>query len=218
MNIPYAIQRSKTLCLIFCFFAVTPAITQPATTLKDSIPGWLVVKNSVENLRQKYGLRPEKAVLIVDVPRQELYLVQNLRIVKTFPVSTSRYGIGGQYGSQKTPPGTHRIKEKFGAGAKMGTVFIARSRTNRVSEIYSDSTDIHEDLVTTRILWLDGLEDGVNRGGDVDSHSRLIYIHGTPEEGLIGTPQSNGCIRMKNSDVIELFDLANEGTLVEIQF
>lgn len=208
----------KTLCLLFCFCIVKTAVTQQAAALQDSTQDWLVVKNSLENLQKQHGLKPDHLALIIDVPKQTLFVIKDLRILRSYPISSSKYGIGSQYGSQKTPPGTHRIKEKFGSGAKAGAVFIARRRTNRISEIHHDTTDIAEDLVTTRILWLDGLENGINRGGNVDSHSRYIYIHGTPEEGLIGTPQSNGCIRMKNLDVIELFDLVATGTLVEIQF
>ena len=89
--------------------------------------------------------------------------------------------------------------------------------TRRIAEIYIDSTDLEEDPITTRIMWLEGLEAGINRGKGIDSYKRHIYIHGTPEGGLIGQPASHGCIRMRNKDVIELFDLVSKDTLVEIQ-
>ena len=113
--------------------------------------------------------------------------------------------------------GTHRIKEKFGNGAKKGSIFKSRVDTKKLSKIYTDKTDSKIDYVTTRILWLDGQENKINRGNKVDSHDRCIYIHGTPEEGFIGKPASHGCIRMKNTDVIALFDSVSLNTLVEIQ-
>jgi len=134
-----------------------------------------------------------------------------------YPISTSKYGVGSAEKSNKTPPGTHRIVEKIGESAKSGAVFKAGIDTGKVATTYSDATDIREDLITTRILWLKGLEPGINRGKGIDSYERHIYIHGTSEEGLIGTTASDGCIRMKNRDVLELFDLVPQGTLVEIQ-
>jgi len=111
----------------------------------------------------------------------------------------------------------HRIFEKIGEGAKIGTVFTSLNNTGRVAEIYTDRTDVQEDFITTRIMWLEGLEFGVNNGEGIDSRERRIYIHGTPEEGLIGTPASHGCIRMKNRDIVELFDLVERDALVYIR-
>ncbi|MFQ6092176.1 MAG: L,D-transpeptidase family protein, partial [bacterium] len=102
-------------------------------------------------------------------------------------------------------------------GAKIGAIFKSGLNTGEIAKIYTDSTDVQEDLITSRIMWLEGLEAGINKGRDIDSYDRRIYIHGTPEEGLIGVPVSHGCIRMRNKDVIELFDLVSKGTLVEIQ-
>ncbi|GAH92165.1 unnamed protein product [marine sediment metagenome] len=133
-----------------------------------------------------------------------------------YPVSTSKYGVGNEKNSMKTPLGTHFIAEKIGDGAKIGTIFELCENTGEIAEIYTDAKDIKEDVITTRILWLKGIVPGVNEGEGVDSYNRHIYIHGSPEEGLIGTPASNGCIRMKNKDIIELFDSISEGTLVGI--
>ena len=116
----------------------------------------------------------------------------------------------------KTPLGAHVISEKIGKGAKIGSVFKARKFTGEVVEPITERIDIKEDVITTRILWLDGLEKGRNKGGNVDSKSRYIYIHGTAEEGLIGEPASLGCIRMKNMDVIKLFNRVRKGTQVLI--
>ena len=96
------------------------------------------------------------------------------------------------------------------------TIFRSRANTGKVAKILTEPIDVEEDLVLTRILWLEGLEPGVNRGPGIDSKSRYIYIHGTNEEGLIGTPASHGCLRMKNDDVIDLFDRVPVGTEVWI--
>lgn len=148
---------------------------------------------------------------------QQLKLYESGVAIQTWPVSTSAYGLGSEAGSNKTPTGKHVISEKYGEGAEPGTIFKARANTGRKATIYYDSTDLEKDEVTTRVLWLSGTEPGKNKGGNVDSHSRYIYIHGTPEEGLIGRPASHGCIRMKNADVIELFNQVNTGTPVLIK-
>ena len=165
--------------------------------------------------------RAEEFLITVDVSRQKLFLFENVpfenpKLIKMYPVSTSKYGVGNEENGMKTPLGTHFIAEKIGDGAKIGTIFELCESTGRIAEIYTHATDIEEDLITTRILWLKGIVPGVNEGEGVDSYNRHIYIHGTPEEGLIGTPASNGCIRMKNKDIIELFDSIAEGTLVGI--
>jgi len=151
------------------------------------------------------------------VGSQLIELWRGERLDSSWPVSTSSVGVGSQEGSFRTPLGKHRISETFGAGAPLGTIFRGRVNQGRRAAILADETDGEEDLVLTRILWLDGLEPGVNRGGRVDSHGRYIYIHGTNEEGLIGQPASHGCVRMRNADVIELFGLVGVGTEVLIE-
>jgi len=200
--------------LFALLFTATSGLIMEDLTPENKTP--LAVTNSIAGLCSGFGLKAGEFVIVVVPATQELYLVQNQRIVRTYPVSTSKNGIGNVAGSEKTPPGTHRIKAKIGAKAVLGTIFVGRVDTGKIATIFSDETDIPEDLVTTRIMWLEGQEAGVNRGEGIDSYARYIYIHGTPEEGLIGTPQSHGCIRMKNADVVELFDLVPEGTLVEI--
>lgn len=150
------------------------------------------------------------------VSTQRLFLVEGGKVVRQYPVSTSKYGIGNQAGSFKTPLGRHRIVRKIGAGAPVNTVFVERENTGRVAVIDRTLKGAAHDDVTTRILWLEGLEPGVNRGRGIDSRERFIYIHGTTSEGLIGRPASNGCVRMYNKDVLELFDLVGEGTPVTI--
>ncbi len=156
----------------------------------------------------------------VDSRLQRLYLwepdPEGDRLIREYPVSTAKNGLGEQSGSYCTPRGRHRIAEKIGAGQPLYAVFKARVPTG---EIWSRELAREKpgcDWILTRILWLEGLEEGRNRGGMVDSHDRYIYIHGTDEEHLVGTPASHGCIRMKNADVAELFDLVAEGTEVRI--
>ncbi len=155
--------------------------------------------------------------IIVDISEQRLYLYNNDNLVQSFPVSTSKYGEGQIENSFKTPLGLHEIKEKIGDKVPINTIFTARVNTNKVAEIQINPNDTEDDFVTSRILWLDGLENGINRGVGVDSYGRYIYIHGTHEEGLIGQKASHGCIRMFNNDVIELFDMVSEGTKVQIR-
>ena len=154
--------------------------------------------------------------VVVAIGAQRLYLMQDGRLFKVYPVSTSVFGPGAQENSNQTPLGLHQIKQKFGEGEPLGMIFKARKPTGRIAEIIKEPIDIPADDVTTRIMWLEGMEPGINQGGKVDSYKRYIYIHGTPEEGLIGRPASHGCVRMYNEDVIELFSKLPEGTLVYI--
>lgn len=180
----------------------------------DSTP---VSAAHLDRLLQRYGPSPDDQVLVVDVSEQRLRLYRRGETVGEWPVSTSKYGIGNRQNSERTPLGVHRIARKIGAGAPPGTLFKARRDTGRTVEILKDDRAADGDYVTTRILWLEGLEPGVNQGPGVDSFQRYIYIHGTAEEGRIGRPFSHGCVRMTNDAVVELFDRVQEGTLVEIR-
>ena len=159
----------------------------------------------------------ESAHIEVDISEQRLYLMENSIIIASYPISTSKYGEGSIENSFKTPLGEHSIKEMIGEEAKINTIFTSRINTKRSATIIDQFEDTDNDYVTSRIMWLDGEEDGFNKGGNVDSFRRYIYIHGTHEEGLIGTKASHGCIRMFNYDVIELFNLVNIGTKVLIR-
>ncbi|HME88967.1 MAG TPA: L,D-transpeptidase [Chthoniobacterales bacterium] len=143
----------------------------------------------------------------ISIRDQQLNLVRDGEIVRSYPVSTSRFGIGTEEGSNKTPLGHFRIAEKIGHGAAPGTIF-----KSRVPLGPNDAPPDTEDFVTTRILWLDGLDEG-----NANTRGRFIYIHGTKHEDKIGMPDSHGCIRMRNADVVELFDLVNETTQVVIR-
>lgn len=155
--------------------------------------------------------------LIVDISEQRLYLMQNDKILESFPISTSKYGEGSVVNSFKTPLGLHEIKEKIGENAEIDSIFISRINTMRKAEIYKSIYDSSNDYVTSRILWLSGLEVGLNKGSGIDSYDRYIYIHGTHEEGLIGQKASDGCIRMFNKDVVHLFNIVSKGTKVYIK-
>ncbi|MBF0627458.1 MAG: L,D-transpeptidase [Magnetococcales bacterium] len=130
-----------------------------------------------------------------------------------WPVSTGRAGFGSQDGSGCTPIGLHQICATFGARAQPGTVFKSRQPTG---QILPPDARPDGDFITTRILWLDGLEAGLNQGTGIDSRTRYIYIHGTPHADRIGQPVSAGCVRMRDRDVIQLFSHAQPGTLVLI--
>ncbi len=143
---------------------------------------------------------------------QKLLLYSDSEIVKEYSISSSKKGLGSEIDSLKTPPGLHRIHSKIGAGEKKGTIFKSRKATEKVW----DSEQSEDDLILSRILVLEGLEPGVNKGGNVDSLQRYIYIHGTNHENKIGLQASHGCIRMKNNDIMELFELVKDATEVEI--
>jgi lipoprotein-anchoring transpeptidase ErfK/SrfK len=148
-----------------------------------------------------------QAIIHISVARQRLMLKRGRIIERTFSVSTSRFGLGTKEGSFKTPTGRFRIAQKIGDGQPLETVYKARVpvRASRRT-LNSDG-----DLVMSRILWLDGLD-----AENANTFDRYIYIHGTNHEDRIGEPESHGCIRMKNADVAELFDLVEVGTPVVI--
>ena len=154
--------------------------------------------------------------LEVRVQSQELLLLDNDQVVKRYQVSTARNGVGECAGSGCTPRGRHRIRLKIGAGCPLNTVFVARRPTGELFSPGRSCREPQRDWILTRILWLTGIEPGFNRGGERDTLRRFIYIHGTAEEALLGKPVSHGCIRMKNRDILELFDLVHNGMEVDI--
>lgn len=150
--------------------------------------------------------REAPPVATVDVAAQAMTVAWRGRTVRTYRVSTSAKGVGAEEGSGKTPPGRHRVCRLFGHAAAPGQVFVSRRAVKGlVIPASAWRTAQSKDYVLTRILWLEGLEPGVNRGPGVDSRGRYIYIHGTNQEHLLGTPASHGCIRMANADVLDLF-------------
>ena len=155
-------------------------------------------------------------LIAVNISSQELFLLNRGNIEQVYSISTSTYGTGSKENSFKTPLGKHKISEKIGQGLPRGAILKARKWTGAIANIINNPIDTEFDVVTSRILWLEGLEEGKNFGPGVDSKSRYIYIHGTAEEGLIGKPASDGCVRMYNNDVISLFDKVSINTEVWI--
>lgn len=155
-------------------------------------------------------------ILFVSVNHQKLFHLKNNIIVDQYPISTAKKGVGNIKNSDKTPLGLHSIREKHGVNTPINGRMIGRVFYGQIATIYNDTTSSKTDDITSRILWLDGEENGINKGGNVDSYQRYIYIHGTSEEGKIGTPASHGCIRMTNKDVIKLFSKVKLNTKVLI--
>jgi hypothetical protein len=153
----------------------------------------------------KQGLPPDGVLLVVDVPTQRLLACTRRGVWRVFRISTAARGLGSRPGSYATPPGWHRVAHRLGAGAPPGQVFRSRRRTRRVLPPAAWRSAGNEDLILTRILWLAGLEPGVNRGAGVDTQARFIYLHGTNHEQRLGEPVSHGCIRLGNRAIIALF-------------
>jgi L,D-transpeptidase YbiS len=154
--------------------------------------------------------------LEIDLSCQELRLLEAGRVVSSYAVSTAGKGAGESLDSECTPRGLHEISEKIGQDCAINTVFVGRIPTG---ELFTDALGCKHpdrDWILTRILWLSGLEPGRNAGGKNDTKARYIYIHGSPDGTPLGRPGSRGCIRMRNADVVELFEQVEEGTPVEI--
>jgi len=155
-------------------------------------------------------------LIYVDISSQTLSYIVKGTVSKKYNISSSYYGTGSEANSLKTPLGKHEIYKKIGNDLPINAILKGRVWNGAIADIIEGPIDTDYDHVTSRILWLDGLEEGKNRGNGVDSRNRYIYIHGTAEEGLIGKPASDGCIRMYNNEVIELFELVSEKTQVWI--
>lgn len=155
-------------------------------------------------------------LLYVSIENQKMYHIKEGAIVKKYIISSSEYGTGSESGSNKTPLGLHKVKEKYGDETPINGRMIGRVFNGQIATLYNDKTKSKTDDVTSRIFWLEGLENGKNKGEGIDSYKRYIYIHGTSEEGRLGTPASHGCIRMKNNEVIDLYKTIAIGTLVLI--
>lgn len=151
-------------------------------------------------------MQSPRSQIHISVKDQQLSLTRDGELVRRYPISSSRFGLGTEPGSFKTPLGRFRVAQKIGHQAAPGTIFKARVPLGP-----NDPLPETEDFITSRILWLDGTD-----GDNANTHDRYIYIHGTKHENTVGQPDSHGCIRMRNDDVIELFDLVEEGTTVVI--
>jgi len=154
--------------------------------------------------------------IVVEVPAQTLEVFDNGMLLRRYPVSTSMKGTGEKNGSFCTPRGRHLVRARIGAGAPLNAVFVKRRPTGELYTAELAARFPGRDWILTRILWLSGCEPGFNRLGDVDTMRRYVYIHGSPDSAVMGKPGSIGCIRMCNADVVELFDLVETGTPVDI--
>lgn len=152
----------------------------------------------------------------ISIPEQRLMVLEGGEPVASYPVSTARNGPGERCGSGCTPRGWHRIRIKIGAGLPLNTVFVGRRPTGELYDAALAARHPERDWILTRILWLTGLEAGFNRGGDRDTLRRYIYVHGCPDEAPMGIPLSHGCIRMRNEDLLELFEQTAAGDRVFI--
>lgn len=170
-------------------------------------------KIPVLHSKLQYVVHPiPQRILYVDIKMQKMFLIKENLIQKTFDISTSKFGTGNHDNSNQTPLGIHKIINKIGHNAPAGRIF--KSRIDTGLDWHEGMTE--ENLILTRILRLEGIEIGVNKGPAIDSYERYIYIHGTNREDLIGNPMSHGCVCMRNNDIIELFDSVEEGTIVII--
>lgn len=170
---------------------------------------------------RELGIEPTRYIFAASVAPQTAQLFEQsvggpqrtdapYQLIRKYVISTSKFGIGHIAGSNQTPLGLHRIAEKIGDGCEPGTVFKGRKVIGHLRD------GLPLESITTRILWLEGLEEGLNRGGNVDTHARYVYIHGFGDQESLGTPTSLGCIHLADADLIPLFDLLPSGTLVWI--
>ena len=154
----------------------------------------------------------------IDIASQTLDLLNDKgHAIKRYLVSTAKKGVGELQGSYQTPRGKHVIRAKIGAGQPFNAVFVGRRPTGEIYTPQLGEQFPERDWILTRILWLSGCEAGFNRLGCVDTMRRFIYIHGSPEEAQMGIPASHGCVRMRNEDIVDLFERVEPGTPVEIQ-
>ena len=185
-------------------------------TVKDAVFSMGSFWEPFNKTRSSLGIKQTDRVLVVRIGESTLQLHRKGSVVKSYVISTSKRPPSNVAHSLGTPVGLHEIAERIGAGQPPGMVFKSRVPTGRhFSELAGESPP-QGNLVTSRILWLRGLEPGINSGGDVDTYGRYVYIHGTHREEGIGRPMSAGCVLMRNADIVELHDLVRAGDLVWI--
>jgi UDP-N-acetylmuramate--alanine ligase len=190
---------------------IKKALTIQQDNITDSLYRMEKVQlNRIYNKLSNFLNAPREPFLVVSIESQTLLVCEYTTVVERYDISTSRFGNGNRENSLKTPLGVHRIKERFGSGSPAGRIFRDREDTGTDWD-HSLSGD---NLILTRILRLEGIEEGINKGAGVDSYERYIYIHGTGREDLIGSPMSHGCVCLRNLDIIRLFDMIKEGTVV----
>ena len=167
--------------------------------------------------KQAQTNRSEPVSVVVSPTMQQMQLLQGSNVLKTYTISTAKNGLGEEKNSFKTPRGLHIIRAKIGGNAPINAIFRERRFNGDIYTAEMNEMYPTKDWILTRILWLSGLEKGFNRLGNVDTMQRFVYIHGSPNERPTGIPTSRGCIRMRNEDIIELYDLVSAGTKVYIE-
>lgn len=177
----------------------------------DYLPSGEIISKKIE---KKYPSHTFSNFIYVDINKQQLFLLENRVTIKKYNISTSTRGVGNKSNSLQTPEGLHKIKSKYGQGVPIGGILDHRKFNGEIASINLDTKSTAIDIICTRIIRIIGLEDGVNKGGEVDTYLRKIYLHGTNEEGLIGKESSHGCIRMKNQDIVDLFDRVKKDMLI----
>ena len=197
----------KCIAVLFLFISYSISSQQPFSNAA-------LLELILEYTSAAYPSETLNEFLYVGIRRQKMYHIKNNKIFSTYPVSTSSKGAGNNIGSFKTPTGLHFIVEKIGDNAPVATLFINKKNTGKVVPVNITEVSSNKDEITSRVLSLKGLQQGINKGKKYDTFARGIYIHGTSDEASIGKPSSHGCIRMKNDDIIELFDLLSVGTKV----
>ena len=207
-NVTYEMNKIYFLGLCFLYLSSCAVLENQNNFNKNSI------LDKVESIESSY--KDLDALLYVDIPSQQMFFLKKGEIFDIYSISSSFYGTGNKVNSLKTPLGKHEIYKKLGDNLPENAILKGRVWNGAIADIIKEPIDTDFDHVTSRILWLDGLENGKNKGPGIDSRERFIYIHGTAEEGLIGKPASDGCIRMYNKEVIELFDLVDEKAQVWI--
>lgn len=162
-------------------------------------------------------MRIDETLIIVSIDEQRLQLLEQGVVALDTAISTATNGPGEVMDSECTPRGWHRVRARIGEGCESGTVFVGRRPTGEIYSPELKAAQPERDWMLTRILWLCGMEPGKNRMGQVDSMRRYIYIHGCPDEDVMGVPSSHGCVKMRNDEVIALFDRVQMGVKVLIQ-
>ncbi len=196
----------KRIFSVTAFFIIMSAFTVEAARVRNPITrDDISLANAAFASDTLPGIPDNGWMLVISISRQRMVVCEGSTLRAVYTISSAKAGVGSKEGSERTPLGWHKVTEWIGEDAPLGQVFEARQPTDEVIPPQKWNSAQSSDKVLTRIMWLSGLEPGKNRGGDVDSHARYIYLHGTNQEHLLGVPSSHGCIRMYNHDVVELF-------------
>ena len=197
--------------LFITFFFLLISINYSAQNIYD-----VSVSLLIEYLEIKYPNENFSDFIYIGIKRQKLFLIKDRSLSEYYPISSSKSGVGNIQDSGKTPLGLHNVYKLYGDNVPLGGVFKSRIYTGDIALIEKNAINTNLDIISSRIITMKGLEKGLNAGGDIDSYKRNIYIHGTNEEGLIGTAVSHGCIRLKNADIIDLYSKIKEDMLIVI--